>query len=54
VAGKVGSMMICHVPKKGFGCSKDAMGKLGPPKFDEAVLDVPAGPVTIVMRTKYR
>jgi uncharacterized protein (DUF2141 family) len=41
------------IPKEGFGYSKDAMGKLGPPKFDEAVIDVPAGTVAVVMRTKY-
>jgi uncharacterized protein (DUF2141 family) len=41
------------VPKEGFGYSKNAMGKFGPPKFDDALLDVPAGPVTVVMRTKY-
>jgi uncharacterized protein (DUF2141 family) len=41
------------IPKEGFGYSKDAMGKFGPPKFDDAVLDVPAGPVAVVMHTKY-
>jgi len=41
------------IPKEGFGYSKDVMGKFGPPKFDDAVIDVPAGPVTVVMRTKY-
>lgn len=41
------------IPKEGFGYSKDAMGKFGPPKFDHAVIKVPAGPVTVVMQTKY-
>jgi len=41
------------IPKEGFGYSKDVMGKFGPPKFDDAVLDVPAGPVAVVMHTKY-
>jgi uncharacterized protein (DUF2141 family) len=41
------------IPKEGFGFSKDAMGKFGPPKYDDAVVNVPAGAVTIVMRTKY-
>jgi uncharacterized protein (DUF2141 family) len=41
------------IPKEGFGYSKDAMGKIGPPKFDDAVMDVPAGSVTVVMHTKY-
>lgn len=41
------------IPKEGFGYSKDVMGRFGPPKFDDAVLDVPAGPVAVVMHTKY-
>jgi len=41
------------IPKEGFGYSKDVMGKFGPPKFDDAVMDVPAGPVTVVMHAKY-
>jgi uncharacterized protein (DUF2141 family) len=41
------------IPKEGFGYSRDAMGRFGPPKFDDAVLVVPAGPVTVVMRAKY-
>ena len=41
------------IPKEGFGYSKDVMGKFGPPKFDDAVMDVPAGAVTVVMHTKY-
>jgi uncharacterized protein (DUF2141 family) len=41
------------IPKEGFGYSNDAMGRFGPPKFDDAVLSVPAGPVTIVMHAKY-
>ncbi len=41
------------IPKEGFGYSKDAMGMFGPPKFDDAVMDVPAGAVTVVMHAKY-
>jgi uncharacterized protein (DUF2141 family) len=41
------------IPKEGFGFSKNAMGKFGPPKYEDAVIDVPAGPVTVVMRTNY-
>jgi uncharacterized protein (DUF2141 family) len=41
------------IPKEGFGYSKDVMGKFGPPSFEDAVLDVPAGPVTIVIHAKY-
>jgi uncharacterized protein (DUF2141 family) len=43
---------LIGIPKEGFGYSKDAMGRFGPPKFDDAVLTVPAGPVTVVMHTK--
>jgi len=41
------------VPKEGFGFSRDAMGKLGPPSFEAAALDIPAGPVSVVMTAKY-
>lgn len=41
------------IPKEGFGYSKDVMGKFGPPKFDDAVMDVAPGPVTVVMHAKY-
>jgi uncharacterized protein (DUF2141 family) len=41
------------VPKEGFGFSRDAMGKLGPPSFEAAALDIPAGPVSVVMKAKY-
>jgi uncharacterized protein (DUF2141 family) len=41
------------IPKEGFGYSKDAMGRFGPPKFDDAAMVVPAGPVTVVMHAKY-
>jgi uncharacterized protein (DUF2141 family) len=41
------------IPKEGFGYSKDAMGRFGPPKFDDAVLTIPSGATTVVMHTKY-
>jgi uncharacterized protein (DUF2141 family) len=41
------------VPKEAFGFSRDAMGKLGPPTFEAAALDIPAGPVSVVMKAKY-
>lgn len=44
---------LIAIPREGFGYSRDAMGRFGPPKFDDAVLGVPAGPVTVVMRAKY-
>jgi uncharacterized protein (DUF2141 family) len=41
------------IPKEGFGFSKDAMGRFGPPDFEAAVLAIPAGPFQVVMRAKY-
>ena len=40
-------------PTEPFGFSKDVMGKRGPPSFEAAALDLPAGPVTVVMNAKY-
>jgi uncharacterized protein (DUF2141 family) len=41
------------VPTEPFGFSRDAMGKLGPPSFEAAALDLPAGPVSVVMNAKH-
>jgi uncharacterized protein (DUF2141 family) len=41
------------IPTEGFGFSKDAMGKLGPPTFAAAALSIPPGPVSVVMHAKY-
>lgn len=41
------------VPTEGFGFSKDAMGKRGPPTFEAAAIDIPAGQVSVVMTAKY-
>ena len=41
------------VPSEPFGFSRDAMGKLGPPSFEAAALDLPAGPVSVVMNAKH-
>jgi len=41
------------VPKEGFGYSKDAMGRFGPPKFDDAALAIPSGATTVLMHAKY-
>lgn len=41
------------VPTEPFGFSRDAMGKVGPPPFEAAVLDLPAGPVSVVMNAKH-
>jgi uncharacterized protein (DUF2141 family) len=44
---------LIGMPKEGFGYSKDAMGRFGPPSFDAAALVVPAGTLPVVMRAKY-
>lgn len=41
------------VPTEPFGFSKDVMGKRGPPSFEAAALDLPAGPVSVVMNAKH-
>lgn len=41
------------IPKEGFGFSKDAMGRFGPPDFEAAALVIPAGTSSVVMKTKY-
>jgi uncharacterized protein (DUF2141 family) len=44
---------LLGIPTEGFGFSRDAMGKVGPPTFEAAALDIPAGPVVVVMNAKY-
>jgi uncharacterized protein (DUF2141 family) len=44
---------LLGVPTEGFGFSKDVMGKLGPPTFEAAAIDIPAGPALVVMNAKY-
>jgi uncharacterized protein (DUF2141 family) len=50
--GKLDTSLL-GIPTEGFGFSKDAMGKLGPPTFAAAALIIPAGPVSVVMHAKY-
>jgi uncharacterized protein (DUF2141 family) len=50
--GKLDTNLL-GIPTEGFGFSKDAMGKLGPPTFAAAALSIPAGPVSVVMHAKY-
>jgi uncharacterized protein (DUF2141 family) len=42
------------IPKEGFGFSRDAMGRFGPPSFDDADLAIPAGSSQVVMHAKYK
>jgi uncharacterized protein (DUF2141 family) len=41
------------IPKEGFGFSRDAMGRFGPPSFDDAAVAIPAGPSQVTMHAKY-
>jgi len=41
------------VPKEGFGFSRDAKVKMGPPSFDDAAIDVGAGIQTFAVKMRY-
>ena len=41
------------LPKEGFGFSRDAALRLGPPKFAAAAFDVGSGPVEQTIRMRY-
>lgn len=41
------------MPKEGIGVSKDAKGFMGPPKFDDAKLELPAGPTATSITLRY-
>ncbi len=41
------------MPKEGFGFSRDAKVKMGPPKFDEAAFDVTGGAMKQTIRMRY-
>ncbi len=40
------------VPKEPYGFSRDARGVMGPPAFDDAVFDVPAEGLSLVIHLK--
>lgn len=44
---------LLGAPTEPFGFSKDAMGKFGPPSFDAAAIDVPAGSVSAVINARH-
>ncbi len=44
---------LLGAPSEPFGFSRDAMGERGPPSFAAAALDLPAGPVSVVMNAKH-
>ncbi len=41
------------MPKEGFGFSRDAPVRMGPPRFDEAALDLGTGDRTVEIRMRY-
>lgn len=41
------------MPKEGFGFSRDAKVKFGPPKFGDAAFDVGREPVSLTIRMRY-
>nr|WP_128891373.1 DUF2141 domain-containing protein [Erythrobacter sp. HKB08] len=44
---------LLMMPKEGFGFSRDAKVRMGPPKFDAAAIDVPAGASRQTIRMRY-
>lgn len=44
---------IGMMPKEGFGFSRDAKVRMGPPKFGEAVFEVGGEPVSQTIRMRY-
>ena len=44
---------ITMIPKEGFGFSRDAKVRFGPPKFDEAAFDVAGGAKEMPIRMRY-
>ncbi|HEY3446527.1 MAG TPA: DUF2141 domain-containing protein [Myxococcales bacterium] len=41
------------IPKEGTSFSRDAKGFMGPPKFDNAKLELPAGPTVTTLKMSY-
>lgn len=49
--GKVDKLLM--VPKEGFGFSRDAKVRMGPPRFDEAAIDVGTASLRTSIRMRY-
>jgi uncharacterized protein (DUF2141 family) len=45
--------VLSMIPREGFGFSRDAPVRMGPPGFDEAAFDVGAAPVHKTIRMRY-
>lgn len=41
------------IPREGFGFSRDAKVRAGPPSFDDAAIEIGAGPVNQTIRMRY-
>jgi len=41
------------MPKEGFGFSRDAKVRMGPPKFEDAVFEQGEGPQKVVIKMRY-
>ncbi|OBX20118.1 hypothetical protein A9995_05890 [Erythrobacter sp. QSSC1-22B] len=41
------------MPKEGFGFSRDAKVRMGPPRFDEAVFEVADSPKSMAIKMRY-
>jgi uncharacterized protein (DUF2141 family) len=46
-------MALAMIPKEGFGFSRDAPVRMGPPKFAAAAFEVGAKPVATTIRMRY-
>ncbi|MEP2236397.1 MAG: DUF2141 domain-containing protein [Alteripontixanthobacter sp.] len=44
---------LMMMPKEGFGFSRDAKVRMGPPKFDAAAFDVGTAPIRQTIRMRY-
>lgn len=44
---------LSMIPKEGFGFSRDAAVRMGPPDFEDAAFEVGAGPVNQTIRMRY-
>ena len=44
---------LSMIPREGFGFSRDAPVRMGPPDFDDAAFQVGSGPVSQAIRMRY-
>lgn len=45
--------LLTMVPREGFGFSRDAAVRMGPPDFEEAAIEVGAQPINQTIRMRY-